>query len=372
MSAGVEVRPVRDAADDRAFCELPYRLYARDPLWVPPLHTAERARWRTDHNPSLRARWHDRFLAVRDGRVVGRIAAIVDPAFARRWSAGAGFVGFFECERDAEASGALLRAAERTLRDRGTARVLGPINLTTHDEVGLLVDGFSRPAAVQTPYNPPFYASLLAGAGYVASRDYHAFEWTPASPESAPLRRLARRASAVAIRHVDPRRFANEVRLLHGLYNASFSDLWGFVPMTADEFRVRAEQFKAFYRPDLVLVAEQQGEPAGFAMLLPDAHEALPAARGRLLPFGWLRLHRALARVQRGRFVLMGVRPRFAGRGLAVQLALAMGRAVEAAGYAGVEVSLVLDSNARMRRVIEGFGCRLARTYRLFEKDLAP
>lgn len=370
MSGEVRVREVENAADDRAFRELPYRLYADDPLWVPPLRIAEAARWRTRSNPSLRRRWHRRFLAWRDGRAVGRVAAILDPPFAWRWSPATGLVGFFECERAPEVSRALLGRAEEALRAQRATTVMGPVNLTTHDEVGLLVAGGSDAPSVLTPYNPPFYADLLADAGYERSRDYLAYDWTPRAEESRTLRRLARGGGAVTVRAIDPSRWDDEVRLLHRLYNAAFDRLWGFVPIGLDEFRDRADQFRPFYRPDLVLVAERHGEPVGFAVLLPDVHQALPVAKGRLLPFGWWRLKRALPRIRRGRFVLLGVRPEHAGRGVAAHLALAMGRAVRAAGYEAVDVSLVLEGNARMQRVIEAFGCVRARTYRLFRKEL--
>jgi GNAT superfamily N-acetyltransferase len=370
VSASIQVRPVHDAAQARAFCALPYRLYRRDPLWVPPLARDEAARWRPSSNVSLRSRWHARFLAYRGDEPVGRVAAILDPTFTSRWAPGAGFIGFFECERDPAASRILLSRAEGALREKGARRVLGPVNLTTHDEVGLLVAGYDRPPAVLTPYNPPFYVALLEDAGYAPVRDYRAYDWTPGSREAGTLHRLAQRAPGASIRAVDPRAWDDEVDRLHRLYNAAFADVWGFVPLSLEEFAQRAGQFKAFYRPELVLLAEQEGEAVGFAVLLPDVHVALPAARGRLLPLGWWRLLRAVRRIRSGRFVLMGVRPEAAGRGLAAHLALAMGRAVRAAGYRHVDVSLVLDENARMRRVIEAFGCTPSRSYRLFGKEL--
>lgn len=374
MSGALEVRPVESRSDESVFIELPYRLYAHEPHWVPPLRIAERERWRPADNASLRSRWHRRFLAWRGSRAVGRVAAVRDLALASRWCPGAGLMGFFECEDDSDAAAALLGAVDEALRENGAMSVLGPVNLTTHDEVGLLVEGFDECQTVLTPYNLPYYPSLLARADYRPLRDYHAYEWTPASRESPAIARLARslavRRDAIHIRPIDPRHWDDEVRTLFDLYNASFADVWGFVPIGWEEFSERARQFRSFYRPELVLVAEMEGRPVAFTLMLPDVNEALPVARGRLLPLGWWRLKRALPRIRTGRLMLLGLRPDVGGRGLAPLLAAALGEAVRPLGITRVEASLVLDSNARMRRVIEAFGCRCSRTFRLFSKAL--
>jgi GNAT superfamily N-acetyltransferase len=362
----------RAAAD---FIDLPYRLHARDPLWVPPLRRMEERRWSHAHNPSLGARWVRRFIARRDGRVVGRIAAIVDDAFAERWAPDTGFFGFFECEDDSDAAQALLAAAESALRERGARSIIGPVNLTTHDEVGLLVHGFDRPAMVLDPYNPPYYAALLERAGYVADRGYDAYLWTPAQQPAGAVRRLMARpthgAASVTVRSVNPRQWKAEVRLLHGLYNACFSDLWGFVPITGEEMAARAAEFRPFYRPELILIAEAGGEPVGFAIVLPDINRALARARGRLLPLGWLRMALALPRIRSTRFLLLGVAPAYRGRGVAPLLAGRMAEAGRRLGIREGELSLVQSANDPMRKVVAAFGSPLIKSFRLYRGSIA-
>jgi RimJ/RimL family protein N-acetyltransferase len=377
MAGRIAVRAVESRADATAFLGLPYALYRFDPHWVPPLRTAERRRWSPRHNATLRSRWVRRFVAWRDGCPVGRVAAVVDGAFAARWYPSAGFFGFFECVDDDVVSDALFAAAEAALAERGVRAVLGPVNLSTQDEVGLVVAGFDLPPTLLSPCNPPYYERLVERAGFVKLRDYHAYAWTPGERRSALVDRVvaaaARRAGDYArlvLRPADPGRWDDEVRTLHRLYNAAFDGVWGFVPISWDEFVQRAEEFKAFYRPELVIIAEVGGEPAGFGLLLPDINEALPGLNGRLLPFGWLRLMRRVRRIGSGRLVLLGVLPRFTGRGLA---ALIADRMIEPAGKAGlrrVELSLVLEDNRPMRHVIEAFGCRRVKVFRLYEKSL--
>lgn len=337
----------------------------------------ERRRWSTRHNPSLRSRWVKRFLAWRGRRVVGRIAVVEDPSFSARWEAGAGFFGFFECEDDSEAAAALFQAAEEVLRARGLKQILGPVNLTTHDEVGLLVEGFDSPPTLLSPFNPRYYSALVERNGYLGHRDYHAYTWRPEAPQSSAVNRLASAAEkqrgrfeGLVIRSADPARWEQETALMHALYNTSFADLWGFVPISAAEFADRAESFRPFYRPEAVVIAEVDGHAVGFGLVLPDLNEVLAKMHGRLLPFGWLRLQRGIPRIRTGRFILMGVSPEQAGRGIAPLIAVQMRRAVLALGLSPLEISLVAGMNRRMQHVVEAFGCIRSKTYRLYRKPL--
>ena len=214
--------------------------------------------------------------------MVGRIAAIVDEAYAARWEPETALFGFFECTRDAEAARALLDVAEQALCARGVRRVMGPVNLTTHDETGILVRGFDSRPMVLSPYNPPYYDAFLEAAGYAPYREYHAYLGTPDARPATAVERLVRSLGAgrgiargCAIRPLDLGRWDAEIRTVFELYNASFDDVWGFVPISWEEFRQRAERFRLFVKPELAPIAEVDGAPAGFAVTLPDANEAL-------------------------------------------------------------------------------------------------
>ncbi len=368
---------VASRTDHRSFCEFPYQLYRTDHHWVPPLRHAERRRWAAAHNASLERRWVGRFIARRHGRVVGRIAAIVDPEFNARWDETAGFFGFFECVPDGEVAAILLRQAEEALRDRGVKTVLGPINLTTHDEVGLLIEGFDLRPMVLSPYNPPYYNSLITDFGYQKRMDYYSYRWDAGRAASTAIERLLRMAArgasdadAVCVRSSDPERWDEDGRTFLELYNVSFADLWGFVPLTRAEYEQRAREFRPFYHPGLAIFAEVASRPVGFGLALPDINEILGAARGRLVPFGWLRLARGIRRISTARFLLIGVRPEYAGRGVGVLIAHEMVRAGIRLGIRHGELSLVQASNIGVRHVIDAFGGRRIKTYRLFRKSL--
>lgn len=373
----VRVVPVQHAGQERAFRELPYRLYRGDALWAPPLRFEESRRWCRQHHASLRYRWARRFVARRDDRVVGRIAAIIDRAFARRWGPRTGFFGFFECDHDPVAAHRLLEAAERTLWEKGMRRIVGPVNLTTHDETGLQVEGFGSPPMLLSPYNPSYYSDLLEAFGYEGASDYHSYLWTPEYRIGAAVRRLvgaAREGKGVAagitVRPLDRSRWNQEIRGFFELYNASFEGVWGSVPIRWDEFEERARRFRPFLLPELVLFAEHEGRPIGCALTLPDLNDLLRRVRGRLLPFGWLELARGSGGIRSARVMILGVHPRFTGRGVGAMLAYETGEALRRLGFERAELSLVQGANERMRRVIEAFGCPRLKTFRLYGKRL--
>ena len=373
----VSVVPVDDRATERAFRELPYRLYRSDAFWAPPLRFEESRRWSTRHQASLRYRWARRFLALRGTRVVGRIVAIVDGEFARRWEPSSGFFGFFECENDLEAARSLVRAAERALGARGVERVIGPVQLTTHDETGLQVDGFDSAPMLLSPYNPRSYVELISACGYEPSREYHSYLWTPEHRMGPAVRRLVRSArehkgiaAGIVVRRLDPRRWSSEIRTFFSLYNDSFEGVWGSVPMRWDEFLERADRFRPFVEPGLVLFAEHEGVPIGCALTLPDVNDVLRRVGGRLLPFGWLQLARGVANIRTARVMILGVRPDFVGRGTAALLAHETAESLRRLGFERAELSLVQGTNDRMRHVIEAFGCPRLKTFRLYEKRI--
>lgn len=376
-SGSLTVRMVESRADHRAFCEFPYQLYRGKSNWVPPLRRTENERWSAAHNDSLRARVVRRFMVSRDGQTLGRIAAIVDEAFASRWEPGAGFFGFFECVDDWEVCAQLLEQAHASLRSEGRRCVYGPVNLSTHEEVGLLVDGFDVRPMILTPHNPPYYAALLERAGYAAHLELYSYLWTPEREQAPAVKRLLRAAArrsgsqgGFLIRSFDAKRWETENDKIWKLFNACFEDLWGFVPLSRREYAERAENFRKFYRPEMALIAEAGGVPIGFGLALPDINEVLAHMGGSLWPFGLIRLIREIPRIRAARFILLGVLPEFRGRGVAALIAARMGDVMLRHKIERVEVSLVQAGNQRMQRVIEAFGCLKIKTFRLFKKSL--
>ena len=331
----------------------------------------------TKSNPFYRDAERALFIARRDGRPVGRVAAIENRAHNRFHGDRVGFFGFFECADDAETARALFGAARAWLAARGLTAMRGPMNPSTNYDCGLLVDGNDGHPQFLTSWNPTYYDRLIAGAGLGASKDLLGY-WLPYGepgyrmPER--LDAMARRAAAKAnlvFRDLQPSRFWSEVEICWEVYNAAWERNWGFVPMSRDEFLHMAKSLKPLLVPQFAFVAEVAGEPAGFMLCTPDYNVAFKRIRnGRLLPFGLLKILRAKTRVRTGRIIALGIKEKFrSGSILPVFMHEAARRAI-AYGSPGAEASWILEENQAMRQPLEAFGGRVYRRWRLYEQQL--
>ena len=371
MTAPVEIVPAESGRAHRAFVDLPYRLYRKDPRFVAPLRRERRDLFSKTRHPFFAHAEAAFFVARRGGRTVGRIEAIVNHAHAALHDARTGFFGAYECENDRAASDALLNAAAAWLRARGMTTMQGPFTHSQNDEYALLVDGFDTPPVVQLAYNPPTYAQLLEGYGLRRVRDLHAF-WADANADIDP--RLLRVAAAIRKRGritVRPLRLSDydaEVDRALRLLNEVLERTRGFVPVTSAELRFAAAQFRALFRPELVLFAEVDGVPAGIVLAMPDFNQALARVPdGRLLPFGWLRIARGLKKINQLRLLALGVRPAYRRRGIELLLCLELQEAARRLGYRGGELSMVWEDNEPIHRTIAAMGGRRTKTYRIYE-----
>lgn len=372
----VRVREIPAGASLKPFVDLAWTVNAGDSQWVPPLRMQVRAVLDRAKHPFHQHADVAYFVAEREGALVGRIAAIVNRAHNRFHQDRVGFFGLFECKADEEAARQLIGAAAGWLRSRGMERMRGPVNLSTNEELsspGVLVDGFGTPPMIQMSHNPPYYAPLLEAAGLTKAMDLLAYRFD----ESAFPERLARgfervlERSGATIRPLNLKRFREEVDVIKGIYNAAWSQNWGFVPMTDAEFDHMAKEFRPVVDPDLCLIAEVKGEPVGFSLALPDFNQALRhLPDGRLFPLGLFRLlwHR---RDLRGlRVITLGFKPGFQHAGLGPAFYLRTWQTGVRKGYTHAEASWILEENHDMRRPLERMGGTAYKTYRVFEQPL--
>ena len=370
MAAPLRIEPEADARDRRAFLELPYRLYRGHPVWVPPLRMAERDLMDRAKNPFFEHAEVQHFLARRGDRVVGRIAAIENRLHNEVHGDRLGFFGFFDLEDDAEAAAGLLAAAEAWTSARGLAPLRGPVNYSTNDSCGVLVDGFDEPPMLLMPYNRPDYDRLLTDAGARPVKTLLAY-WIDSAGEVPERfrrvvgRRLAR--SGITLRPIDLKRFDAEVLLIKDLYNRCWERNWGFVPATDAEFEHAAADLKRLVAHELCAIAERRGEPVGFSVFLRDLNRLLAGGDGRLFPTLWARLLFGLSKVRHTRCALLGIVPE--ARGNAINEAFfihAMDQA-RAHGIAGAEAGWILEDNRAMRTPIETAGGVVTKRYRMYE-----
>jgi GNAT superfamily N-acetyltransferase len=380
MSEPVTVTPVETARDRAAFIHLPIALYRGHPGHVAPLNLERRQVLSAKHNPYFDHAEVALFLARRGGRVVGRITAQHDRAWAEKYRDSTAHFGFLDAIDDRSVFDALLATAEDWARARGLGRVLGPFSFSTNEETGLLIDGFESWPSLLMPYHPPYAGRHVEACGYRKAKDLFAYDYDiigarPFGGEKL-LNRLARN-SAVEFRMMDPKRFEEDVRIIVDIFNDAWAKNWGFVPMSEAEINAMARNLKPVLPRDMVWIGSVDGEPVAMVVALPNLPEALRGLDGALLPFGWAKFlwRWKVKGLSEMRVLLFGVRHAYRGGVLGSALALACVDKVRAAaralGYRRAELGWVLEDNAEMRAVADSVEGRVHKTYRVYEKILA-
>jgi len=365
---GVTVVGADDRASLRAFIEFPYQHYRSDPHWVPPLRIAQKDLLNQKKHPFYEHAEMQCFLALRDSKPAGRIAAILDKN--QFGSESVGFFGFLEMTDSQPVANELLGAAWQWLKQRGARVMRGPVNPSTNYECGLLVEGFDSSPYVMMTYNPPYYAKLLDSAGFRKVKDLLAYITTAPATAGHKAMRVADRAmrsSSVVIRPVNLKNFEAEADAIWAIYSSAWSKNWGFAPLTQSEFRALAKDMKAIIVPELALVGEVDGKPVGFALALPDINQALKPAGGNLFPLGLIKILYHQRRIKTLRVMALGVIEEFRTVGVAAGFYATLIRQAQRLGYGDCEFSWVLEDNILMNRSIEGLGARRYKTYRLYE-----
>jgi GNAT superfamily N-acetyltransferase len=368
----IEIIPATGSRLTGEFVELPYRLYAGSPHWVPPLRRDEKRRLVPRHNPFFAHGEMTLWLAKSDGRFVGRIAAIDDRLHNEKYRERLAWFGFFEAA-DAEVARRLLAEVETWGRARSARAVRGPANPSLNDSAGLLVDAFDDDPYVLMPYNPPAYGGYVESAGYRKAKDLLAWDIDLTIPCPERISKLAARVAqhyGVTVRTVDLKAFDRDLDILKSIYRAAWEDNWGFVPPSDDEIRQLAVDLKPVLDPEMVLFAERQGRPVACVVAIPDVNQVLKRMNGGLLPFGLIHFLRRRSIVTRSRLLLLGVVPEARRLGLYPLLISEIHRRAVARGYTRGELSWTLEDNHLIHAGIEAAGGRRYKTYRLYEKPL--
>jgi len=374
----IEIIRVASNTERDAFIKLPWKIYANDPVWVPPLVIERKEFLDREKHPFFEHGKAEFFLARRDGEVVGRIAASDDPKYNELHGSNLGCFGMFESIDDPEVANALFAAAGNWLRALGRDEIMGPIDYSTNYLCGLLVDGFQHPPMLLTSHNPPYYARLIEGWGFEKVMDF--FAWWFAEPANAAvrLRKLAgalkKRPEKVSLREINLRDIAGEATSIRAIYNQAWSKNWGFVPFSEKEFAYMTKEMKPLLLPDLVWLAEIGSEPVGFILCVPDINVALKKINGRLttfgLPIGLAKLLYYKSRLRTVRLVALGVVPKYRRHGIAEMLVLhIIENAMLKRGFIG-ECSLILENNILMNRFLEAIGAEKYKTYRIYRRAI--
>ncbi|HYQ13853.1 MAG TPA: hypothetical protein VEP94_10475 [Solirubrobacterales bacterium] len=374
----VTVRPVSGKRDLNEFIRVPFRLHGGTP-WVPPLIMERKEFLDREKNPFFDHAEAEYFLAERDGEPVGRITAHVDERWTQFQGGNDGMFGFFESENDPETATALVEAATGWLRARGRERMLGPMDFTTNDECGILIEGYGAPPLVLEPWHPPYYRELLEALGMTKSMDLLMWELYLGTLKQGDrfhdfIHEAAQKSESehgVTVRQMRKNDLEAEVTRFMEVYNEAWGPNWGFVPITEEEVAFQAKNLKPILDENWAMIAEREGEVVGAALTLPDINQVLAKMNGRVLPFGWWHFLTGRRKINQVRVFALGVKPEYQHFGVAAALYV---RHVETAARVrqkGGEMGWILEVNEPMNRAMEGMGGKVVKRYRLYELPLS-
>jgi hypothetical protein len=355
----------------KQFIDFPYQLYEKNKYWVPPLKRDMHHLFDKSENPFWDHSERDLFLAYRNEHLVGRIAGIVDQNFIEYWKENTGYFGFFECEEDKEVAQALFDAVGKYHRDKQMDKYIGPMNPSTNEECGFLLEGYFSSPVIMMTYTPEYYHMLAEASGLTKAKDLNAYY---IDTKDAPLEYLERIASIVRrrvpdmkIRTVNMNDFANEVQKIREVYNDAWSSNWGAVPMTDDEFKAIAKNLKPLIVSDLVFIIEINGVPAGVSLTVPNYNQVLKKLNGKLGPIEMLKFLYYKRKIKEIRLIIMGVRKQFQKRGLESLLYLESFKTALRLGVTGGELSWTLEDNHEVNNGIKKVGGKLYKKWRIYQ-----
>ena len=371
----MKICPVNSDRERLEFIEFPYELYCHDPVWVPQLRSEQRKQFDVRTNPFLEHCDFQLFLLKDQDKTIGRIAAFIDNIAVDFWKERIGHFGYFECLPDKTASGLLLEAAKNWLKERRCTLMRGPWSFVSQ-EIGMVMEGFEPSPVLMAPYNPPYYSEFMSDFGLHKAKDLLCWSISMAEGYKIPQRILnltdaVSKRYGVSIRPMDMKQYDRDVDIFTELSNKSIVANWGFSPVTEAEANAIAQDMKQIIQPKGVLFAEDKdGRPIGFAVALPDINHLLKGLKGRLFPFGFIKLLWGISRLRRYRMFALGVIPEFQGKAVDSLLYRALYESLNAPDM-WMEINYVLEDNWPMVNAIEKLGAKPLRRYRVYDLDIS-
>ena len=371
-SKPVQVIPVESRADKKRFLSYPWQQYRDDPLWIPPIRIDQKELVNYKRHPFYDDADIQTFLAIREGRVCGRIAAIVDHAHNRYYDEQRGMFGFFESIDDPAVSGALFDACKNWLGTRGIRDMRGPVNPSMNYTCGLLTEGFDTSPMFMMTYNPPYYQSLIESYGFEKAQDLYAYYGHVDMLDSLDEKMAFITTEAIkrfnlTIRKLDRKHFSRDVRTFLDIYNKSLPGQWGFVPMSEAELTHVSGGLKHLIVPEMTSIAEDDTGPVGVVFGLLDYNPLVREIDGRLFPFGFLKLLMKRKKIRRFRLISTNVVPQYQKWGLGLVLMSRLIPEVIKWGIVDAEFSWVLETNKLSRGTLERGGAKRIKSYRIFD-----
>jgi hypothetical protein len=374
MMSEITVRKVSTKNELNEFIKFPWKIYKDDKHWVPPLLMEQKTLLNKEKNPFFKAADADYFLAFRNGKIVGRIAAIKNDLHIKYHNDESGQFGFFECINDQQVANALFDKTKKWMKEKGLKFMKGPANPSSNDIYGMLIEGFDDSPRLLMPYNPEYYIKLCENYGMKKGKDMFAWkivnEKLMASEKLKRGQELVRKRYNLKISQLDMKTFQKDLEKFKYVYNKAWAPNWGFVPMTEEQIDAMAKDMKPLAEPSLVLFGEIEGKLVGAALVMLDYNYIFRTMNGRLFPFNFIKLFTQKKKIKWARILTLGIIPEFQKRGLD---AVFYWEIVNRAANIGIrlgEASWVLEDNDMMNRGLELMNGERYKRYRIWEVEV--
>lgn len=370
------IKKAETRAEIKQFIDFPHSLYKGDPNYVPMLFMTAEELISKKKNPFFLHSEADNYLAYKAGKVVGRISAIRNNNYNKFHGSNVGFWGFYDVIDDFEVSKALFDTVINWNKNFNFDTVIGPVNFTTNDTAGMLIDGFDSPPLMDMTYNKPYYQDHCFKYGFYKEMDLFAYMiyTEKVSEKSFKLAHIIKerlKNKGITIRKIKMKDFTNEVMKIKDVYNKAWEKNWGFVPATDEEFKMIARNFKTIANPEMVLIAEHEGNFIGFSLAVPNINEiTIKFRKGRLFPFNIFKLLLRKHKTKYARIVTLGVIDKYRKMGIEAAFYAHFIDLAKKTKLIGGEASWILENNDNMRLAAENLNGEIYKTYRLFSKKI--
>lgn len=371
-----KVVPVNSKKQLNAFIDFPHALYKNDPFYVPELYMAQKDLLTPGKHPFYEHSSVELFLAYNNGKIAGRIAAILNNNHNTFNNSLDGFFGFFDCVDDQEVAALLFAEARQWLLDKGVKTLIGPVNFSTNETCGMLVEGFDSSPMAMMPYNYTYYPELLEKLGFSKKVDLLAYQFLANQYNEKAMRmadlikqRLAQKG--IVIRPINMSKYKEEADKLRQVYNAAWDKNLGFVPMTTNEFNHMAKDLKLILDPEFCMIAEENGKIVGFSLAIPNVNEILKKIKkGRLFPTGIFKLLFQRKKINGVRVLALGVLEGYRKLGIEACFYGAAMQRGQAKNMQMAEASWILEGNVMMNQGLLNMHAIPYKRYRIYEKAL--
>jgi len=363
------IKEVKEKKTLKEFINFPFKLYKNDPLYSPELIKDQMIHF-SEKNPFVKHSKVKYFLAIKGAETVGRIASIVNPVHIKYHNEKVGFFGFFESINDEEVVLSLFETVAKDLEKENMELIRGPMNFSTNEQCGILIEGFQYTPMLMTPYNPPYYQNLLEKIGFTKVKDL--FAYIKKIPETLPKKiyKVANIAKkkGIKVRKANIKNLYNELQIFKNIYNEAWSKNWGFIPISNEELKYMANRLKPIVIPELMLIAEKDGIPIGFLGIIPDFNLILRKMKGHITPLSIIKALYYKKKIKDIRLFLLGVNSLYRLKGVD---ALLFTEAFKAAKhYERIEFSWILEDNLSVIHLIKMIEGKLYKRFRVYETVL--